>query len=174
MNASDFRLVPSRSALGLAAALVLLFGLPGAAPAHDVLTDIGSTVDRGAVNALLGTKSQPWVRKYFAPAGFCLFLQVIEVVPSVDLEMVVVGPSPLDRWRDDDSGATGTCFNCPRVEIDPTPTGGYYTVNVNQFFGGPANADFRILYSRLASGIGSCPNPTSRLPLPPAATRLKK
>jgi hypothetical protein len=83
----------------------------------------------------------------------------------------VVGPRPLDRWRDDDSGTSGTCFNCPRVEIDPVPFTGYYTTIINHFAGSAIETDFLLDMQRRASGIGSCPNPTT--PLPSAHSRTK-
>jgi hypothetical protein len=160
-----------RSASRCGVALVISLGLASSALTHDSLTDLGGTVDRGAINAAFGIRSQPWIHKYFAAAGTCLHLQVLQVSPANDLEIVVVGPSPRDRWRDDDSGASGTCFNCPRVEIDPVPVTGYYTTIINHFAGNPIETDFLLDMQRRASGIGSCPNPTT--PLPSVRTRNK-
>src|SRR4051812_5271130 len=71
-----------------------LFCMAGSAAAHDSLTDPGGTWDRGAVNAFRNAP-QPWVQKYFSPAGQCLHLQVIQLSTPLDLHMVVVSPRPL-------------------------------------------------------------------------------
>lgn len=124
--------------------------------AHDTLTDLGGTVERGAVNAFTANSTaRPWVRKYFAPANSKLCLEVSQVSPFADLEMVVVEPDPRVTVRDDDSG--DQCTNCPRLSIDPTPDRGYYTVIINQFAGSPVDADFLLQYWRVASGA-KCPN----------------
>jgi hypothetical protein len=160
--------------VGFATLLTLAAATPPAI-AHDTLNDIGGTPSRGELNPL-GDKAhqaQPWVRKYLGIAGTCLHLQITTLSTLEDLEMVVIAPSPLQRYRDDDSGSTSTCTNCPRVEIDPVPITGYYTVIVNQFAGTGVSTEFVLDYARRTSGIGSCPNPTTPLPLSPALAAPK-
>jgi hypothetical protein len=145
-----------KSAGAVVAAIAASAAVASSAFAHDTLTDLGGTVERGAVNAFTpNNTARPWVRKYFAPANSRLCLEVSQVSPFADLEMVVIEPSPLVSVRDDDSG--DQCTNCPRIAIDPTPTRGYYTVIINQFAGSAANADFLLQYYRVASGA-KCPN----------------
>ncbi|MFL5258238.1 MAG: hypothetical protein ACJ8AS_00680 [Hyphomicrobiales bacterium] len=155
MPASKFTLF-RESALAAVAAIAACSAIASSGLAHDTLTDLGGTVERGAVNAFTSNSTaRPWVRKYFASANSKLCLEVSQVSPFADLEMVVVEPNPRITVRDDDSG--DQCTNCPRLAIDPTPDRGYYTVIINQFAGSPANADFILQYWRVASGA-KCPN----------------
>jgi hypothetical protein len=145
-----------KSAWAAVAAIAAISAIASSGLAHDTLTDLGGTVERGAVNAFTpNNTARPWVRKYFSPAGSKLCLEVSQVSPSADLEMVVVEPNPRVTLRDDDSG--DQCTNCPRLAIDPTPIRGYYTVIINHFAGTATNADFILQYWRIASGA-KCPN----------------
>jgi hypothetical protein len=137
-----------------------LFCWGSGAAAHDSLGNTGGTWDRGAVNAFRNAP-QPWVRKYFSPAGQCLHLQVIQLSTPVDLEMVVVAPNPLSVYRDDDGGNTPSCSLCPRVDISPTPVEGYYSVTVMPHAAFGANAEF-ILEMTRDSNQANC-IPTSPL-----------
>ena len=120
------------------------------------------TVDRGAVNSFTTPTSvllsSPWVRKYFATAGQCLSIDVFQVVPFADLELVVISPDPSIRYRDDDSSAS--CGNCPIVKIDPAPVTGYYTVIANHWAGSPVTVDFLASIARQSSGSSACTSPT--------------
>jgi len=145
-----------------------LFCMAGSAAAHDSLTDTGGTWDRGAVNAFRNAP-QPWVHKYFSPAGQCLHLQVIQLSTPLDLHMVVVSPRPLDVYGDDDGGNSASCSLCPRVDISPTPVEGYYTVMVMPHSAFGANGEFILAMTR-DSNLANC-SPTS--PLPSASSAKK-
>jgi hypothetical protein len=101
--------------IGVAFASTLSFS----AEAHDTLTDIGGSQDRGAVNNVVGSggfltnTAVPWVRKYYSPAGQCLHFEISQVDPVADLEMIVIAPRAETRYRDDDSGSQ--CAGCPRI-----------------------------------------------------------
>ena len=146
----------------LLAAVAGLMASAGSALAHDSLGPTMGTWDRGAVNSFLGTSpsplSSPWVRKYFAEAGQCLAIDMIQVAPFADLELVVISPDPSVRYRDND-GST-SCTNCPRVKIDPAPLTGYYTVIANHFAGSAVTADFIVSVVRQAGGNAACTTPT--------------
>ena len=104
MPASKFTLF-RESALAAVAAIAACSAIASSALAHDTLTDLGGTVERGAVNAFTpNNTARPWVRKYFAPVNSKLCLEVSQVSPFADLEMVVVEPNPRVTVRDDDSG----------------------------------------------------------------------
>ena len=148
--------------------LAVLLGsiaMAGSALAHDSLGPVMSTVDRGAVNTFQGVGTQQlsasWVRKYFAEAGQCLALDMFQVVPSADLELVVVSPDPSIRYRDDDGSPS--CTTCPRVKIDPAPLTGFYTVIANHFAGSPTTSDFLLSVTRQAGGNAACTSPTPPL-----------
>ncbi len=146
----------------LLAAVLGSIASAGSALAHDSLGPTMGTVDRGGVNSFLGTSpvalSSPWVRKYFAEAGQCLAIDMFQVVPFADLELVVISPDPSIRYRDDDGSPS--CGNCPRVKIDPAPITGYYTVIANHFAGSPVTSDFLVSVLRQAGGNAACTTPT--------------
>jgi hypothetical protein len=134
-------------------------GFSSAAMAHDTLSDIGGSLDRGAVNNITGSggllnTALPWVRKYYSPAGQCLHFEITQVDPPADLKMVVIAPRADTRYRDDDSGSL--CTNCPRVNIPVTPERGFYTVVVNHFAGGSVNSSFLLSFSRAAANAPVC------------------
>ncbi len=136
----------------------------GTASGHDSLGLTGGSWDRGAVNSAFNA-AQPWVRKYYSPAGQCLTLAVAQLPAgsSVDLEMTVVAPNPRIRYVNDD-GNFNVCFNCPKVNIDPTPVAGYYTVQVSQFLGQATNTDFILSFSRAPAGDAACNPATPPVP----------
>lgn len=79
--------------------------------------------------------------------------------------MVVVAPQVGTVFRDDDSGTTGTCPNCPRVNIASVPVTGYYTVIVSQWIGSAADVNFMLDFERAPSGSAVCTPATTPLSL---------
>ena len=146
------------------AVLAGFLGAAGSASAHDSLGPTGGGWDRGTVNSAFAG-AQPWVRKYYSPAGQCLSLAVVQLPPgsSVDLEMAVVTPDPRIRFINDDANFN-VCFNCPKVNIASTPVAGYYTVQVSQFSGQAANTDFILEFRRAAAGDAACNPATPPVP----------
>ena len=103
-----------------------------------------------------GASHQPWVGKFLAIRGNCLRLEVSFARLSVPLEMVVVGPGPLARYRN--------IANLPLVKINPAPASGLYTVVVSSSTGAPINTDFHLLFGQYNAGNVNCAPPTPRVP----------
>lgn len=168
----DFRSAAAARRLLHGSIATLLLATAGPAAAHDSLTEFGLAWDRGGLNVNVGTGAGvsktvlPWVRKYYSSAGNCLHLEIRQVSPAADLEMIVIPPDVGERYRDDNSSAV--CANCPRVNIASTPAAGYYTVIVTHATGALTNADFVIEALRAPAGAAACSPAT-----PPLATPRK-
>lgn len=152
------------AALKAATIIVSATLLATSAAAHDSLNPTMGTVERGAINMFTTPGNQEfsaaWVRKYFASAGQCLSLTIQSTIPFVDMELVVIGPDPSIRYRNDDS-QNPSCTLCPSVRIDPVPITGNYTVIANHYSGAAFNAEFLLEVLRQNSGPTFCPNPTA-------------
>ncbi|MCI0467048.1 MAG: hypothetical protein L0Y57_08595, partial [Beijerinckiaceae bacterium] len=105
-----------------------------------------------------GASVQPWVGKFLAVAGNCLRLQMSFLrVPAANLEMTVIGPNPLDRFR---NVGGGSCTGCSLVKISPAPTTGFYTVVISSNTGAAVNTDFHLLFGHYGPGNVNCSSPT--------------
>jgi hypothetical protein len=105
----------------------------------------------------------PWTGKFLIVAGNCLRLQVRFIrVASANLEMVVVAPNGLTRYRNDQGGTA--CVNCPVVKVSPAPVTGYYTVIISSNNGAPIDTDFHLLFGQYPRGNANCASPTPRIP----------
>ena len=118
----------------------------------------------GNVKSIPATATVPsmtgkWVGEVFARANECL--RVAVVAQSADFETTVVSPDGT-VWRNDDFG--GTLF--PRVAINGTPTGGWYTVSISHFSGAPVTGTFGLRYGRYPLNNPNCAAPTTTLSLP--------
>ncbi|MCI0466084.1 MAG: hypothetical protein L0Y57_03620 [Beijerinckiaceae bacterium] len=101
---------------------------------------------------------QPWVGKFLAVAGNCLRLEMSFLrVPAANLEMTVIGPSPLHRFR---NAGGGSCAGCSLVKISPAPVTGFYTVVISSNNGAPVNTDFHLLFGHYGAGNVNCSSPT--------------
>ena len=109
-----------------------------------------------------GGSPQPWVGKFLAIADNCLRLQVSFVRrPASNLEMTVIGPNPLQRYR---NVGGGSCAGCPLVKISPAPSSGFYTVVIGSNTGAVVNTDFHLLFGQYQPGNVNCSGPTPPLP----------
>lgn len=115
-----------------------------------------SSVRNAAYLGSYGPSHQPWVGKFLAIQGNCLRLQVAFVGQPTQLEMVVVGPGPLTRYR--------SIAGYPLVKIDPAPASGFYTVMVSSATGAAINTDFHLVYGQYNAGNVNCSGPTSPVP----------
>lgn len=93
----------------------------------------------------------PWTIQVFARQGECLRLDVIR--EQVDLVMGVIAPGGAYFFNDDKGGAP--CPVCPRVVIGDTPTSGWYTVHVSNFFGQEGSV-FTLRYGLYNRGNPNC------------------
>lgn len=105
----------------------------------------------------------PWTSKFLAAAGNCLRLQMSSISGSSNLEMVVVGPNGVSRYRNDQGGVSG-CPNCALVKIDPAPTTGFYTAIISTANGTPVDTDFHLLFGHFPHGNANCASPTPTVP----------
>ena len=121
--------------------------------------------DTTSVAGFIGTSAPrivPWTAKILSEAGNCLRVEMSFIrAASADLEMTIVAPNALTRYRNDDGG---TCANCPLVKISPAPQTGYYTVVVSTDTGAAADTDFHILFGQYQAGNLNCTSPTPPLP----------
>ncbi len=114
----------------------------------------GGTASVARATTLSVNGAHPWVGQIHAPAGRCLRIAVTS--QTVDLGMQVAAPNAFTAWRDDDSGGSLR----PLVKIFSTPFTGWYTVSINHFAGGAANATFTLAFAHYPVGNPNCSLPT--------------
>jgi hypothetical protein len=122
-----------------------------------------SIVLGGTLFAVGSGSAGQWVQEVFAGAGQCVRLQVLN--SGIDLAMTVVAPNGA-IYENDQGG--GSCFNCPTVKIGSAPKTGWYSVNIAQYLGNPAEGSFTLAYGVYPRGNPNCSSPTP--PLSTAAT----
>jgi hypothetical protein len=117
----------------------------------------------GWTGTVFSSQVAPWTAKFLAVAGSCLRLQMSFINGATNLEMVVVGPNGVSRYRNDQGGVSG-CPNCALVKIDPAPTTGFYTAIISTANGAVADTDFHLLFGHFPHGNVNCASPTPVIP----------
>ena len=118
-----------------------------------------SSVQIDATILRSGAAVAPWVGEIYARGGECLRLDIIDVIPSADLELVVVASNGT-VYRNDNRNST---IDRPLVKIGNTPVGGWYSVSVLPAGGAVIQADFTLVYGRYNVGNPNCSSPTPAL-----------
>lgn len=128
-----------------------------------------SIVLGGSLFSLGSGSAGQWVQEVFARAGQCVRVQVLS--EFTDLAMDVVAPG--GAIYSDDQGGVAACPNCPNVKIARAPKTGWYTVNVAQYLGNPAEGNFTLAYGTYPAGNANCSSPTP-VSMAPAAARSER
>lgn len=102
-------------------------------------------------------KGEPVMLQLYAKDNECLRVEVTSDGGN-DLQMALVSSDPDTSWSDDDSGVDLK----PRIEVDPTPNKGWYTLVIGHWQGyGGSTKSFTVKYGRYNSGNPNCSDATT-------------
>jgi hypothetical protein len=126
----------------------------------DSVFDTCTTINCSATNVAgwvgsAGGKVVPWTASFLATAGACLRLEMNYINGPADLEMVVVGPNGLTRWRNDNGGVAG-CAKCSLVKIASAPVTGFYSAIVSTANGAAVDTDFHLSFGQYNQNNPNC------------------